>query len=342
MRFRSTLILAVVGSTALLAAACGEDSDVSPLQPAAPRAAAPAPTVVRGPAISPGLPLAPATPQPALAVPTSTPTPVPEAVYPITVADSNGRKITFDNAPERIVAFDSAVVEILFAIGEWDRIVATHSFAAFPPEVANIPRVGGAFDMDVEAVVALEPDLVYVFFPSFIDALEAAGLKVLYIETLSSDFTRIAETIHLWGGIVGKPAVAAEVAADFTARIEKVGQVMESVTVGPSILNVLPGFWTMGNDTLEGEVFDLLKLNNIAGDISGYAQISAEEIVAQDPDYIFTDDPQEVFDIAAFRGVSAVKSGQVLTLVGDPLSVSGPRFVEGIEFIAKLIYPELF
>lgn len=342
MSFRSTFVLTVIVSIALLAAACGWDRDVAPQQPAAPQAAAPAPTDVRGPAISPRLSLAPATSLPALAAPTFTPTPIPEVVFPMTVVDSNGRKITLDKAPKRIVAFDSAVVEILFAIGEGDRIVATHSFTAFPPEVANIPRVGGAFDMDVEAVVALEPDLVYVFFPSFIDALEAAGLKVLYIETLSSDFTRIAETIRLWGDIVGKPAAAAEVAADFTARIEKVRQVMESVTVGPSVLDVLPDFWTMGHDTLEGEVFDYLKLNNIAGDISGYAQISAEEIVAQDPDYIFTDDPQEVLDIAAFKGVSAVKSGQVLTLVGDPLSVSGPRFVEGIEFIAKLIYPELF
>ena len=349
MKSRSLLITGVVGAIALLATACGGESDVARQQPAPAPPSAPAVTAVPVQVVAPGLPLAPATPLPARAAPTSTPTPSSTSAqpavtsgFPLTVVDSNGAEVVFDEAPERIVAYDSAVVEILFAIGEGHRIVATHSFVEYPPEVADVPRVGGAFDMDVEAVVALEPDLVYVFFPTFVEGLEAAGLKVLYIETLSQDFTKIADTISLWGRIVGSPGPAEAVAADFRQRVASVRAVVGPLSGGPSVFDDLGMFWTVGPDTLEGEVFKLLKLENVGADISGYEQISAEQIVEKDPDWIFTPDAQSYFDNSAFKDISAVKNNRVVELTADLLSVSGPRFVEGIEQMAKLIYPDLF
>ena len=322
MKSRIRLIAGVVVAIALLANACGGESDVARQQPAEPVPAAPTSTPT-----PPGA----ASSQPAV-----------PSVFPLTVVDSNGNEVVFDEAPERIVAYDSAVVEILFAIGEGRRVIGTHSFVEYPPEVADVPRVGGAFDMDIEAVVALEPDLVYVFFPSFIEGLEAAGLKVLYIETLAQDFTKIADTIRLWGGIVGNPGPADAVAVDFTRRVDAVRGIMRPLSTGPSVFDDLGMFWTVGPDTLEGEVFDLLKLDNIGRDISGYEQLSAEQIVEQDPDWIFTPDRQSYFDNSAFKDVSAVKNNQVVELTADLISVSGPRFAEGIEQLAKLIYPDLF
>ncbi|MCH8205510.1 MAG: ABC transporter substrate-binding protein [Chloroflexi bacterium] len=280
------------------------------------------------------------TPRP---VPSPTPEPSPTpALFPFVVVDSNGNEVVFEEPPERIVAFDSAAVEILFDIGEGDRVVATHSFVSYPPEVADIPKVGDAFNMNVEAIVAVEPDLVFVFFDRFVEDLEKAGLKVFYLETLSDDFKKTADNIRMWGRITGNVSGAAASAERFESRVARIEQTIESVDGGLRVFQDVGGFWSPGPDTLVGGVFDLLKLENIAHDISGYAQISPEAIVARDPQIVITPDPESFAGNEAFKDVSAVREGRVFSLPSDTLSVAGPRFVQGIEELARLAYPELF
>ncbi|MCE2456546.1 MAG: ABC transporter substrate-binding protein [Dehalococcoidia bacterium] len=269
------------------------------------------------------------------------PTPIP-AVYPVSVKSGDGREITFDQPPERIVAFDSAIVEILFAIGEGERIVGTHQYVSYPPEAADIPRVGDAFNMDIEATVALEPDLVFVFFDRFVQDLERAGLKVLYIPSLTDDFEKIADHIRTWGKIVGNPNEAELVARDFEARVAAIRETMEPIGAGPTVLQDVGGFWAPGQGTMMQEVFDLLKLENVAHDIEGYAQISPEVIVERDPTIIFTSDPEGFTGEPAFESVRAVRHGTLLTLSTDALSIQGPRFIEGVEEMARLVYPGIF
>jgi iron complex transport system substrate-binding protein len=263
-------------------------------------------------------------------------------LFPFAVTDSNGKQVTFDKPPERIVAFDSAALEILFAIGEGRRVVATHSFASYPPEAANIARVGDAFSMNVEATVALQPDLVFIFFDRFLPDLERAGLKVLYIKTLNDDFTRIADNIRTWGRITGNPAAAEKVAASFTARIEKVRQTMAPYDSGLTVFQNEGDLWTPGNDTLIGEVFELLKLKNIAHDVTGYAQLSPEVIVARDPQLIIASYGDDISTNPAFKDVLAVRNRRIYVPSSNALSVAGPRFVEGIEALAKWAYPGIF
>ena len=340
-RFLFGTLLAVV---ALLAAACSDstppDAAVaapSPVAPAAVPAAPDAPTILPAP-----------TPVPKpTAEPTTTPTPEPTAVptpgpFPFTVLDSNGRDVIFEGPPERIVAYDGAAVETLFAIGEGHRVVATHSFVVYPPETAEIPKVGGAFSMNIEAIVDLKPDLLFVFFDGFLEDLEKAGLKVLYLKSLSNDFRTTADLIRMWGRIAAAPEEAENVAGDFETRVAAVEERLVGLDRGPSIFQDVGGFWTPGPDTLMGEVFDLLKLSNIAHDISGYAQISPELIVERDPDIVITADPESMNGNQAFVEVSAVKADRVVMLGSDALSLAGPRFVDGIEELAKLAYPELF
>ena len=309
--------------------ACGDELDEQvDLQPA--QATSVPPTAV--PATQ--------TPRP---VPSPSPEPSPTPVlFPFSVTDSNGKQVVFDEPPKRIVAFDGAAVEILFDIGEGDRVVATHSFVVYPPEVADIPKVGGAFDMNLEAVVALEPDLVFVFFDRFVEDLEKTGLKVLYIETLSDNFEKTADTIRMWGRITGNVAGAEASAERFASSLALIVEKMESVDGGLRILQDVGGLWAPGPDTLVGEVFDLLKLENIAQEVSGYEQLSPEAIVAGDPEIIVTPDPESFTGNAAFKNLSAVKEGRVFSLPSDALSLAGPRFVQGIEELARLVYPELF
>ena len=340
-------------------AACSEGAMP---QPAAPLAPAPAQPAIDSVSVEPAAPAEPAPALPALAplpasevAPTSapavlprparvsTPAPYPASVtFPLSIIDSNGAEVIFDEPPERIVAYDSAVVEILFALGEGHRVVGTHDFVSYPPEADDVPRLGGAFDVSVEAIVALEPDLVYLFFERFQPDLERAGLKVLYLETLNHDFIKVTDDMRLWGRITGNPAAADALAKKFKARVEGLKAPMASYGPGLSIFQDVGGFWAPGPDTLVGEVFELLKLRNIASDISGYAQLSPEVIVERDPQIVLTTDAKAFLDNPAFAGVQAVRSGQVIELNPTLLSVAGPRFVDGIEELAKLVYPALF
>ena len=345
--FMLTIILATVAS-ACSGEAPGDPQPPQQPAPAAPAMAAPVPLLVE-----PSPPEPPAAAQPAdpaiapvqspsqplgqtqtrertpRSMPTE-PTPIP-AVFPLTVQSADGREIVFEEPPERIVAFDSAVVEMLFAMGEGHRVVATHDFVTYPPESANIARVGNAFDMNIEATVELEPDLVYMFFDRFNEDLERAGLKLLYIPTLSDDFTKVADNIRLWGRIVGNPNAAEKVALDFESKLEYIEEVMDPIGAGPSVFQDAGSYWTPGRGTLIQEVFDLLRLENIAADIEGYAQISPEIIVARDPNIIITSSPDTILSEPALSDVWAVRNGAFYTPSSDALSIPGPRFIDGVE-----------
>ena len=274
--------------------------------------------------------------------PTATPTPSPEPLFPFAVTGSNSREIVFDAPPERIVAVGSAVVEILFAIGEGHRVAATHDFVSYPPETADIPRIGDAFNLNHEAILELDPDLVFVFSEGAVADLERLGLRVLYVASLNDDFRKIADNIRLWGRIVGSPAAAEAVASDFEERIERIEAAMAPRGEGPTVFQDVGGLWTPGPDTLMGGVFRLLKMRNIAHDISGYAQISPEAVVERAPDVMIAVDADAASAHPAFAGLPAVRSGRIFVPEGDAFSVAGPRYVDDIETLAKWVYPDLF
>ena len=274
--------------------------------------------------------------------PTVAPTPSPEPLFPFTVTGSNGREIAFDAPPERIVAVGSAVVEILFAIGEGHRVAATHDFVSYPPETAEIPRIGDAFNLNYETILELDPDLVFVFSEGAVADLERLGLRVLYIASLSDDFRGVADNIRLWGRIAGSPAAAEAVASDFEERIGRIEEAMAPRGDGPAVFQDVGGLWTPGPDTLMGGVFRLLKMRNIAHDISGYAQISPEAVVERAPEVMIAADADAASAHPSFADLPAVRSGRIFVPEGDMFSVAGPRYVDDIEALAEWVYPDLF
>ena len=307
----------------------------------APPAPTPAPQIITatpGPTATPLPPVVvTATPGPT-ATPIPTPTPRPRRVV---VTGTGSAVVAFEAPPERMVVYDGAAVEMLFAIGQGHRIVGTHSYVSYPPETEAIAKVGDAFNMDIEAIVALEPDLVYVFYDRFNADLERAGLKVLYIQSLSYGFTDVANQIRMWGAITGAVDAAEEVAGEFDARVAAIREKMESVSETRSIYSHGFQWWTPGDNTLVNDVFELLKLENVA-QFEGYQQISPEEVVAANPDIIMGD-PAAVAEEAALAGLEAVTDGRVFNFsAGNSLSVAGPRFMDAVEEMAAWVYPDLF
>ena len=263
---------------------------------------------------------------------------------PSVITDSTGVEVTFDQPPQRIIAYDSAPVEILYAMGEGERIVGTHDFTTHPAEAAGIPKVGSAFQINSEKIVELEPDLIYTFYSGSLPDLENLGIRVLYLEQPDT-VEEIAEQMRMWGKITGNVDAAEEVATDFETGVKKLQDSLASVEEGPRLFHDDSEFFTRGPDTLLGRVYTLLKAQNIAE--GGYGQLSPEVIVDKDPEVIITTFPegvQAIIEHPALQNVSAVRDGRVYAVDASVISISvaGPRFVDAMEVLARLIHPDLF
>ena len=359
-------LLAVAGGTLL---ACGAEPTSTPAPTTAPAptaTAVPAPTAVPAtatpvPPTSTPRPAEPTAAAPTTAAPTAAPvptstaaptaTPIPPTAArepgPVKVLASDGTEVTFETPPERMVVYDGAAVEMLFAIGEEDRIVGTHSFVTYPPETEGITKVGDAFNMDIEAIVALEPDLVYVFYDRFNADLERAGLKVLYIKTLTHGFTEVADQIRMWGAITGATEEAEHVAGDFDERVRAIEEGMEEIDPTWRVYSHGFDWWTPGRNTLVNDVFELLKLENVA-DFEGYQQINPEIIVADEPDIIMADSVDSIVTDSVLSNLHMVEDpahieDHIFVLSeGNTFSVAGPRFIDAVEEFAAWVYPEQF
>ena len=261
-------------------------------------------------------------------------------LYPFKLIDSSDQTIEFTEAPNRIIAFDSAALETIFELGEGDKIVGTHDFVSYPPEAEKITRVGGAFNMNIEAIVGLNPDLVFVFSDQNLNDLKNAGLKVLYIESLNNDFIKISDEIRMWGRILDAEDKAEDIISDFEKRLYNIQDAVKNIDIKQSIFQDVGDLWTPGPNTLVGEVFTFLNSTNIAFDVDGYEQISREIIVDRNPDVILTSDIDSITKDPAFIEINAVVNNRVYILPSDALSIGGPRFIDGIEELALLIYQE--
>ena len=362
IKIRLILCAMMLLAVSVLVAACSNAAPTAPPTPTvvptvSPTSAPASPTIVPtgGPPTEPtAAPTAeptapPASTRPAFqptAVPTRTPsptnTPEPTATpAPVVVNDTNGNPVQFDTPPERMVVYDGAAVEMLFAIGEGHRVIGTHSYVTYPPETASIPKIGDAFNMDIEAIVALEPDLVYVFYDRFNEDLERAGLKVLYIKSLSDGFTEVANQIRMWGLITGGTEEAGKLAAEFDARVAAIEDKLAGAEPTKTIYSHGFQWWTPGSKTLVNDVFELLKLQNIA-DFEGYQQISPEVVVAANPDIIMGS-IEDVTGEPTLVGLTAAGPDRIFTLSDvNSFDVAGPRFIDAVEEMAAWVYPDLF
>ncbi len=288
------------------------------------------------------------TPTPS-AVEDAAPSPSP-AAFPVTVTDSNGKQVTFEFAPENIVALAPSFVEILFAIGAGDAVVAVDDNTDFPPEAATKTKLSG-FEPSLEGIAALEPDLVIIFFDpgGLEDAMEGLGIPVLFLETPAS-IQGVFDQIELLSSVAGRLDEAENLIADMQAGIDAITEQLADVQEGPSFFHELDStLFTVGPGSFVGDLYDLLNAQNIA-DATGepFPQMSAEAIIEADPEVIiladaeFGESPDTVRGRPGWGSVSAVRNDRVHVIDPDIVSRPGPRLVEALRTLAAYLYPDLF
>ncbi|NEU32238.1 ABC transporter substrate-binding protein [bacterium LRH843] len=276
--------------------------------------------------------------------------------FPITITDDAGREVTIDSEPKSIVSIQTSNTEILFALGAGDRIIGVSDYDNYPEEVKDIQKVGGQ-DMDAELVLTLLPDMAFVtdyHYQNHADTLkqyEEAGIDVIVTGSAAS-FDDVYQTIEMLGKATGTTEKAAEITEGMKQRLDEIKEQAKAITDKKKVwveVSPAPDIFTTGQGTFMHEMLEAIQAINVAGDQEGWVKLTEEEIVQLHPDVIITtygyyvDNPaEEVLTREGWAEVPAVKNEQVFDVDSDTVTRTGPRLIEGVETLAKFIYPETF
>jgi iron complex transport system substrate-binding protein len=286
-------------------------------------------------------------------VPQATPTPAPAT---LTFTDGLGREITLDGAAQRIVSLAPSNTEILFAIGAGDQVVGRDQFSDYPEAAKNVTDIGSTFEaLNTELIVSLEPDLVLaaeINTPEQAKQLEDLGLKVYYLKNPLT-LEEMYSNLEIVAQLTGREAEAATLIKSLKARVAAVDEKIAPISSRTNVFYELDGTdpakpYTAGKGTFITQLIDRAGGYNIASDLAGYPQMSLEQVVAADPAFIILGDarygvsPESIAQRPGWENLSAVKNGQVVPFNDDLVSRPGPRLVDALEELAKLLRPELF
>ena len=269
----------------------------------------------------------------------------------LTVTDMLGREVHLTAPAERIVVLEPSDGEILDALGASDRIIGRGAYCDLP-SIADVTVVQSGYDTNVEEIIALNPDLVIMNTMNQkkeqIEQIEAAGIPVL--SSASTDIEGVYTNIRCIGACLGKEAEAEAVITAMQEVFAAVGENKEAFAGKTVYFEVSPlewGLWTAGSDTFMDEAASLIGLTNIFGDLSGWAEVSEEQVIARNPDYIVTitmyygEGPtpeEEILSRAGWEGITAVKNAAILNLTGNELSHPSQRLADGAKMLYDFVY----
>ena len=283
-------------------------------------------------------------------------TPV-STTFPMTVTDDLGRTITLDKAPERIVSLAPSNTEILFDLGLGDKVVGDTIYDDYPAEAVDKPHVGGYSDIDIEKVVSLAPDLILaedIHKAEVIPAMERLGFKVYAVVPHNLD--EITASVSTIGRLTGTSKEAKSIVADMQKRIKAITDKTSNLTDSqkPRVLYVIwqEPLMSSGTDTPIYEMIAKAGGENIVQDQTGFPTLSLEAVIDADPQVVICNvdnsftggDAPLVFmqTEPRLQGLSAEKSGKVYGINASLTNRPVPRIIDGFEWMAAMIHPELF
>ncbi len=266
----------------------------------------------------------------------------------ITVTDMTGREIVLDQPASRVIALSAADCENLYAIGAGDLLVGRGEYCNYPEEVLELPAVQSGENMNLEEILALEPDVLLMSTmgqtKEQVQALEDNGVKVVVSD--AADIEGVYASLAVLGQLTGHEEEAAAVEdgmkAVFEELREKAEAAGETKTVYFEVSPLEYGLWTAGEGTFMNEIAEMVGLKNIFADVTGWAEVSQEQVLEANPDIIVTiamyfgEGPTPEEEIAGREGwdqVAAVQNGAILNLQNDELSRPAVRLADGARML---------
>jgi iron complex transport system substrate-binding protein len=259
---------------------------------------------------------------------------------------------------QKIVSLAPSNTEILYAIGAGDQVVGRDAFSDYPAEAQSLPDVGGGWgELNNELIVSLQPDLVLaaqINTAEQVKTLEDLGLTVYYLAN-PKELEGLYSNLQTVARLTGRGAETEVLIAELQTRASAVEEKIAAVTDRPLIFYELDSTdpnapYTSGPGTFIDLLINMAGGENLGHDMDGeWVQVSVEDLITRNPDVILLGDyvwggvkPEDVAARPGWQAIAAVQNGQVLPFDDNLVSRPGPRLVEGLEELAKLLHPELF
>ena len=276
---------------------------------------------------------------------------------PIILTDGLSRTVELAQPATAIVTLGPSTLESLFAIGAGDQVVGREEYSTYPDEAVAITSVGSLWEsFPFEAIVALEPDLVIapqIISSEQVTAMEDLGLTVFW-QANPADFEGLYTNLTELATLTGHEVEAVTLIEAISQRVAAVETVIATIDDRPKVFYELDATepqspFTTGAGTFIDTLITLAGGTNIGAVLDGeYPQISSEEIIIQNPEVIILADapygqtPEIVAARAGWNVIAAVQNGRVYPFDPFLVSVPGPRMIDGLESLAKLLHPDLF
>ena len=263
----------------------------------------------------------------------------------ISVTDDAGQTVILESPAQRIISLAPYITELLFAAGAGQAVVGVTEFSDYPEAARSLAQVGGGGGLDLEAILALQPDLVVAWQSGNprgqVERLQSLGITVFLSEPRR--LRDVPDTLQRLGLLAGTAAVAATRADHFRRRYT---ELHDHYAARPKV-SVFYQIWEQPLMTLNGEHLfsDVLRLcggENVFGALPALApQIDLEAVLLADPDAIVVaaddGDSRSVSAWQRWPELSAVKQGHVYALQRDQLVRHSPRILDGAERLCKLL-----
>jgi len=290
------------------------------------------------------------------AIPTTAPTMVPTANPAVTLTDGLKRTVTLPGPAQRVVSLAPSNTEILYAIGAGTQVVGRDESSDYPVQVSSLPTVGGYSGFNTEAIVALHPDLVLaggINTPELVASLEKLGLTVYYLPnpaTLEEMYANLETVASLTGHTAETATLVDSLKSRVTALDAKILPLNSRPTVYYEIDATDPSKpYTYGPGSFGDLLIQRAGGTNVGSSLSSqFAQMSLEQLVVANPSIIILGDSaygttaDSLKKRPGWGGLDAVQNGQIFPFDDNLVSRPGPRLVDGLEALAKLLHPGLF
>jgi iron complex transport system substrate-binding protein len=300
---------------------------------------------------------APADPAPAtveeVPAPTEEPTAEP-ASEPMVFTDDLGNELTFDEYPQAILSISPSTTEILFAIGAGEQVIGREDMSTVPTEATALPSIGSLWgDLPTEAILAMEPDLIVaaeIISAEQVAALQELGLQV-YWQANPTDYEGLWKNLRDFGSLTGHEDETEALVTELAARVDAVNAAIMPLSSRPTVFYELDATdpanpWTAGAGTFIDLIINTAGGFNAAAELQGdYTQISSEQLIAVNPQVILLSDalygvtPDVVAERAGWDAIIAVQEGAMYAIDPNIMSVPGPRLVDALEEVAKILHP---
>jgi ABC-type Fe3+-hydroxamate transport system substrate-binding protein len=257
-----------------------------------------------------------------------------------TVQDDLGRTVQLPARVERAVSLAPSLTEMIFAVGAGDRLVGVTTYCNFPKEALAIQKVGDTQTPNIETIIALKPEVVFVSTASqleaFMKTLEEQNIAVFVTDP--KNLADVYRDLARFSSMFGTSQHAALLIEGLIGRVDSVEEELQGEKPVRVFLQISKDpLYTIGKESFMTDLIEMAGGVSVTKDVAtAYPTLSKETALALNPDAIIlsdSEDNREPNDV--FKNSSAVKNGRVLRVNADIISRPGPRLVDAVEQIAR-------